>query len=109
MMEYKTVATLHNGRLEISVPDTLGDGEVEVTIRPITPRLLADEPWTPEALDTLLTSPRTPLTKEAFLALVAQIHTDDWSHIENSVEWVQQQREQHQMRSAWRWVSPSTD
>ncbi len=111
-MEYKTQTTVKNGRLEIDLPPSLGEGEVEVTVRALTP---PTEPapsadgWTLEEIEAALAQPATTITREAFLAMAAAINHDDWSHIENPVGWVQQQREYQQMRSAWRWAAPSTD
>jgi hypothetical protein len=84
-------------QLKLDLPTTLPVGsEVEVTLE-------LEPTWTEEELAELMKDYHhpTPMTGAEIVALLNEMGTTGWEHIQDSGEWVAEQRRKSAKRAAW--------
>ncbi len=92
------------GELELTLPEGLPSGEVQVTLE--IPAIAADDtpweerPWTDEELAAL--SKIEPKTGAEVAAWLEQVGTTGWETLgKTGEEWVEEQRRKHQDKTRW--------
>ena len=99
-INYVTVkGYLKDGKIEVDLPENALEGEVELRVAVDIQLENQPEPlWTDEELAKLIKPDPKPGAE-----IVALGHTGGWEHkgIEDSVEWVKEQRRQRREQRGW--------
>lgn len=94
VLKLKGIVT-QDGQLKVELPENFPSGEVEVTVQ----HLEESFAWSEDEIRSLMHP--EPKTNAEIIAMLQEMGSEGWDHIEDGAAWVENQRRQQAENSQW--------